>query len=222
MTRKIWLGSVWLILVIYAIASSFFKTQQGDLNLIVDLSTGEWSGINPIIIAIFYIMGIFPLVYGAFILFDGGEKKLSPYPFFLVSFGVGAFALLPYLALRQPNTNWNGEKNWLLKILDSRLMAIVCSTAIAVLLIWGLSQGNWSDYVAQWQTKQFIHVMSIDFALLCLLFPFILGDDMQRRGVDRDKYFWLVTLIPLFGSLAYWCLRPQLSETAISANSTAS
>ena len=220
MTRKLWLGSIWLILVIYAIASSFFKTQQGDLDLIIDLSTGEWSRINPIIIAIFCIMGIIPLVYGAFILFDCGEKNLSPYPFFIVSFGVGAFALLPYLALRQSNTDWNGEKNWLLKILDSRLMAIVSSTAIAVFLIWGLTQGNWSDYVAQWQTSQFIHVMSIDFALLCFLFPFILGDDMKRRGVDADKYFWLVTSIPLFGSLAYWCLRPQLPETAISASST--
>lgn len=222
MTRKLWLGSIWLTLVIYAIASSFFKTQQGDLNLIIDLSTGEWSGINPIVIAIFYIMGIFPLVYGAFILFDRAEKNLSPYPFFIVSFGVGAFALLPYLALRQSNADWNGEKNWLLKVLDSRLMAIVSSVAIAVFLIWGLTQGNWSDYVAQWQTSQFIHVMSIDFGLLCFLFPFILGDDMKRRGVDADKYFWLVTSIPLFGSLAYWCLRPQLPETAISTHSTVS
>ena len=220
MTRKLWLGSLWLTLVIYAIASNFWTTQQGSLDLIIDMSLGEWSGINPIIIGIFYIMGIFPLVYAAFILFDDGES-LSPYPFMIVSFGVGAFAILPYLALRQSNTAWNGEKNWLLKLLDSRLMAIISSVAIAVLLGWGITQGDWSDYIAQWQTNQFVHVMSIDFALLCVLFPFILGDDMKRRGVNSDKWFWLVSLIPLFGALTYWCLRPQLPET-VSSSSTAS
>lgn len=221
MTRKILLGSIWLTLIIYAIASSFFKTQQGDLDLIIDLSLGNWSGINPMIIGMFYIMGIFPLVYAAFILFDSGQN-ISPYPFFIISFGVGAFALLPYLALRQPDTTWEGEKNWLLDLLDSRLMAIISSIAIIVLLVWGLTQGNWSDFVDRWQTSQFIHVMTIDFCLLCLLFPAILKDDMKRRGVEADKWFWLAVSFPLLGSLIYWCLRPQLPKTAISARSTVS
>ena len=63
MTRKLFFGSIWLALVAYAIASSFYKSQQGDFELIIALSTGQWQGINPIIIAIFYIMGIFPVVY---------------------------------------------------------------------------------------------------------------------------------------------------------------
>ena len=70
MARKVFLGSLWLGLSIYAIASSFTKTQQGDFELILKMSTGDFSGINPLLIAIFYIMGIFPIVYGAFILFD--------------------------------------------------------------------------------------------------------------------------------------------------------
>ena len=218
--KRIGLGTIWLTLVVYAIASSQFKTQQGDFKLIIALSTGDWSGVNPIIIGIFMLMGILPVVYGAFILFDS-EQKISPYPFFLVSFGVGAFALLPYLALRSPDTVWNGEKNWLLKILDSRFTAIVSTVAIAVLLVVSLILGNWSDYVTQWQTSQFIHIMSIDFCLLCLLFPSILQDDMQRRGVNL-KWFLPVAFVPLFGSLIYWCVRPQLPETAIIAESAAS
>ncbi len=207
MARKLFLGLLWLAFTIYAIASSLTKTQQGDFELILKLSTGEFAGINPIIIAIFYIMGIFPVVYAAFILFDSNQK-ISPYPFSAVSFGLGAFALLPYLALRQTDITGNKSKNWLLKILDSRLTAIAASVAFIALMIWGLTQGDWSDYVAQWQTSQFIHVMSIDFCLLSLLFPAILGDDMQRRGVKG----WLkaIAFIPLFGALIYWCLRPQL------------
>ncbi|NJK55439.1 MAG: DUF2834 domain-containing protein [Pleurocapsa sp. SU_5_0] len=207
MARKLFLGLLWLALTTYAIASSFTKTQQGDFDLILKLSTGELAGINPIIIAIFYIMGIFPVIYAAFILFDSNQK-ISPYPFSAVSFGLGAFALLPYLALRQTDITGNKSKNWLLKILDSPLTAIAASVAFITLMIWGLTQGDWSDYVAQWQTSQFIHVMSIDFCLLSLLFPAILGDDMQRRGVKG----WLkaIAFIPLFGALIYWCLRPQL------------
>lgn len=207
MARKLFLGLLWLALTTYAIASSFTKTQPGDFELILKLSTGELAGINPIIIAIFYIMGIFPVIYAAFILFDSNQK-ISPYPFSAVSFGLGAFALLPYLALRQTDITGNKSKNWLLKILDSPLTAIAASVAFITLMIWGLTQGDWSDYVAQWQTSQFIHVMSIDFCLLSLLFPAILGDDMQRRGVKG----WLkaIAFIPLFGALIYWCLRPQL------------
>ena len=217
MTRKLFFGLIWLALVIYAIASSFYKSQEGDFDLIVDLSTGQWQGINPIIIAIFCIMGIFPVVYAAFILFDR-QQPISPYPFCAVSFGVGAFALLPYFAIRQPDTSWDGQKNWLLKILDSRLTAIISSISLVGFLGWGLTRGNWSDFVTQWQTSQFIHVMSIDFCVLCLLSPFILGNDIERRGVEG----WLksAALLPLFGALLYWCFRPQLSETVV--QSTAS
>ncbi|MGF1590810.1 MAG: DUF2834 domain-containing protein [Pleurocapsa sp.] len=222
MKQKFACGLIWLALVIYAVASSFFKSQEGDLDLIINLTLGKWSGINPIVIAIFYIMGVFPWVYAAFILFDSTEQKISPYPFFIASMGVGAFALLPYFALRQPNTAWNGDKNWLLKILDSRLMAIISSITIVVLLVWGLTQGNWSDFVNQWQTSQFVHVMTLDFCLLSLLFPAMLGDDMKRRGINTEKWFWRVALVPLLGSLTYWCLRPQLPKVAVTSQSTAS
>ena len=219
MVRKVFLGSIWLALTVYAIASSFTKTQQGDFELILKMSTGEFSGINPIIIAIFYIMGIFPIIYAALILFDSNQK-ISPYPFFVASFGLGAFALLPYLAWREADTTWNKSKNWLLKILDSRFMAIASALTLVTLMTWGLTQGNWSDFVAQWQTSQFIHVMSIDFCCLCLLFPAVLGDDMERRGVEPGL-LKTMALIPLFGALVYWCLRPQLPETIRSSQSTA-
>ena len=216
MIRKLFLGSLWLALTAYAIASSFTKTQAGDFELIRKMVLGEFSGINPIIIAIFYIMGIFPVVYAAFILFDS-KQKISPYPFAAVSFGVGAFALLPYLALRETDKTWDKSKNWLLKLLDSRFIAISSTIAIITLIVWGLTQGNWSDFVAQWQTSQFIHVMSIDFTFLCLLFPAILGDDIARR--DVAGILKAIAYIPLFGALIFWCLRPQLPAAAVSSAS---
>ena len=215
MIRKLFLGFIWLILVIYA----FFLAPESapaseTLDLIVNLSVGEWSGINPLVVAIFCIMGIFPWVYGALILFDSPEQKISAYPFFIGSMGFGAFALLPYLILRQPNPHWQSEKNWFLKILDSRLLAISTTIAIAVFLVWGLANGDWSDFISQWQSDRFIHVMSLDFCLLSLLFAAILPDDMKRRGVEA-KWFWLVACLPLLGTLIYWCCRPQLSSNVV-------
>lgn len=218
MARKLFLGSLWLIFVIYGVftATFFSGTFAEDLDLITKLTLREWAGINPLIIAIFYIMGVFPLLYAAFLLFDNSdEQKISPYPFAIAAMGFGAFALLPYFVLRQPNSAWNGQKNLWLKILDSRLMAIMASVTIIVLLIWGVTQGNWSDFMAQWQTTQFINIMSLDFCVLCFLFLAILPDDLERRNV-KPGLLKTVAFIPLIGALIYWCCRPQLPETEIS------
>lgn len=54
--------------------------------------------------------------------------------------------------------------------------------------------------------------MSLDFCLLSVLFPALLGDDMARRGWKNPQIFWLIALIPLFGPLIYLCVRPPLPE----------
>lgn len=219
MARKIFFGSAWLALVIYSVIFSIEKvksspsnTFQQDLDLMVNMSILEWDGINPIIIAIFFIMGIFPLVYGAFILFDSKEQQVSPIPFLATSFGLGAFALLPYFALRQPDSKWDKQQGWLLKVLDSRIMAIICSCSILAFLVWGAINGDWSGFVTQWHSSQFVHIMTIDFCILSILLPFaILNDDMERRRVENKRLFWVISFVPIFGSLIYWCVRPQLT-----------
>ncbi len=128
------------------------------------------------------------------------------------SFFVGAFALLPYLALRQSNPNFRGKKNFFLKVLDSRLIGITLTIGVIIFLAFGLLKGNWGDFVQEWQTNQFIHVMSLDFCLLCCLFPALLGDDLARRGIKNSLVFWTITLVPLLGILAYLSLRPPVEE----------
>lgn len=209
MLRKIAFGVLWLGLITYAFV--FAPPDQPDtFELIKNLSTGQWQGINPLVIALFNIMGIWPLIYSAVIFIDGRSQKILAWPFAAASFAVGAFALLPYLILRQPNQEFPGEKNLLIKSLDSRITGVVLTIGAAILVAYGL-QGNWGDFVQQWQTSRFIHVMSLDFCLLCLLFPALLGDDMARRGWKNQPLFWIISLVPLFGPLIYLCLRPPLS-----------
>ncbi|MGF2040154.1 MAG: DUF2834 domain-containing protein [Nostoc sp. CmiVER01] len=216
MVRKIAFGLLWLGFTTYA----FFLAppeQPGTFELIKNLSTGQWQGINPLVIALFNLMGIWPMIYSAVVFIDGRGQKIFAWPFATASFGVGAFALLPYLALKEPNNKFVGKKNALLKLLDSRVTGVVLTVATVLLVVYGLTGGDWSNFVQQWQTNRFINVMSLDFCLLCLLFPALLGDDMARRGWKNPQMFWLIALIPLFGPLIYLCVRPPLPEVGVEA-----
>ncbi|NJL79681.1 MAG: DUF2834 domain-containing protein [Richelia sp. RM2_1_2] len=211
MMRKIIFGSLWVGFGIYAFV--FAPPDQPDtFELIKNLSTGQWEGINPIIISLFNLMGVFPLIYSCMVFIDGKGQKIPAWLFATFSFGVGAFALLPYLALRSPNPNFVGKKNAFLKLLDSRITGIALTIGAIILVSYGLQAGNWSDFFQQWQTSRFIHVMSLDFCLLCWLFPALLGDDMAKRGMKNSVLFWLVTLVPLFGPLVYLSVRKPLPD----------
>lgn len=122
------------------------------------------------------------------------------------------FVALFSVASTKPVVCW--QENWLIKLLDSRLSGIGVAIATISLVTYGITQGNWQEFVSQWQTSRFIHVMSLDFCLLCLLFPTLLGDDMARRGLQNSRIFWTVAFVPLFGAVIYLVLRPQLAEAA--------
>lgn len=210
-TRKIALWALWASFVIYAFG--FAPPDQPDtMQLIQRLATAQVDGINPLVVALFNIMGVFPVIYAAVLLFDGKMQRVPAYPFVVGSFAVGAFAVLPYLALREPNQEFEGTKSWLLKALDSRWLGAGVTIAAIVLLGYGITQGDWADFVAQWQTSRFIHVMSLDFCLLCLLFPLMLKDDMARRSWEQSSVFWAVALVPFLGAAVYLLIRPKIAE----------
>ena len=212
MSRKIGFWLLWLGVITYAFLLAP-PNQPETPELIKNLSTGKWEGINPLIIALFNIMGIWPMIYGGLVFIDGRQQKIPAWLFATASFGVGAFALLPYLALRQPNQEFTGSKGTFLKVLDSRWLGVALTLGTLGLLSFGLLKGDWGDFAQQWQTNRFIHVMSLDFCLLCLLFSALLGDDMARRGWKNSQVFWAVALVPLVGPLLYLCLRPSLPDS---------
>ncbi len=211
MFRKLGFWLLWIAFSTYAFVFAPPDSPE-TITLITNLSTGKVADINPLIVALFNIMGIWPLIYSCVLFTDGRGQKIPAWLFATLSFGVGAFALLPYLALREPNPEFLGKKNVFLKILDSRFTGILLILGAAALVALCLTKGDWSDFIQQWQTSRFIHVMSLDFCMLSLLFPALLADDMARRGMQNTTAFWAVTLVPLFGPLAYLCTRQQLPQ----------
>lgn len=216
MLKTIFLLSIWISFIIYAFF--FAPANSNTLDLVTDLSTGNWKGINPYIISMFNMMGILPIMYASLIIIDGEQQKLPTTPFVVCSFFVGAFALLPYLAFRNKNTDFEGKKDYfegkkqLLKILDSKTLGVLLAISITVLFVYAISQGNFSDFIEQWHSNRFVNVMSLDFCLLCFLFPTLIGDDLAKRGIENQTVFWSISLIPLFGTLLYFCFRPNLPE----------
>lgn len=211
MNKQLLFWGIWVSFIAYA----FFLAppdRPDTASLILNLATGQWEGINPLVIALFNIMGIWPLIYSCLMFTDGSGQRISAWIFALASFAVGAFALLPYLALRNPSPTFSGDRNWVLGWLDSRLNGVAIAMLTMGLLIYGVVFGNWQDFVQQWQSSRFIHVMSLDFLLLCLLFPALLGDDMARRSLQDQRIFWIVSLLPLIGSAAYLALRPPIQN----------
>jgi hypothetical protein len=209
MGRTVWLGLLWLGFTAYAVLLAP-PDQPETLDLIKRLSTMDVAGINPLIVYLFNIMGILPLMYCCFLYADGRGQKLPAWAFATGSFFLGAFALLPYLALRQDNPSFVGPKNWVVKLWDSRLTAIVIAIAAVTLLTLGLTQGDWADFSQRWQTSKFIHVMSLDFCMLSLLVPTLLPDDMARRGLSDRRIIWAVAGVPLLGALVYLVCRPSI------------
>ncbi len=227
-----WLfGLLWLAFSLYAFVFAPDEvSSSATLDLIIRLSSGQWQGINPLIVTLFNLMGIWPMIYACLALIDGAGQKIPAWPFVSASFGVGAFALLPYLALRQHNPTFTAAKSRLVKVLDSPWTGRSLLLATLALLSYGLSQGdlsaNWYDFTAQWQTSRFIHVMSLDFCILCAVVAPLLRDDMAKRQMNGPMngptssatLFWVGTLVPLLGILLYLSVRSPLISTLESAD----
>ena len=219
MGRKILLWLLWVGFIIYVLLLAPLD-QPGTLTYIRKLLTLQWAALNPFAAVLFSLMGVWPMIYAGLMFIDSRGQSIPAWPAFLASNGAGAIGLLPYLILRSPNPEFSGSKNIWLKLLDSRAYGVLLSLTTAGLLVYAWLAGDWVDFMHQWHTDQFIHAMSLDFCLLCLVFPSLLGDDMARRGLRSPQLFWAVTLIPLLGALAYLCLRPPLVEAGEDAVST--
>jgi hypothetical protein len=218
LSQKLGFGFLWLAFVGYAFGLAP-PDQPDTLTLIQNLSTGNWQGINLWVVTLFNLMGIWPMVYTSLLLGDGrlGEtRRLRAWPFAVGSFAVGAFAILPYLALRQPQSGAVVVKpSWGLRLVESRWLGVLLLVATLGLLSIGVRGGDWAEFGQLWQTRRFIHVMSLDFCLLSLLAPVVVKADLVRRGVTQKAWLGLA-LVPMLGPLAYLCLRPpraQMSES---------
>ncbi len=212
MGRKLVLWLVWFGFIGYVFV--FAPPLQPDtFQPVQTLLSGKIPSINPVIISVFSLIGIWLLIYSALIFPDDRMQKLPAWAFILASVGTGIIGLIPYLALRKPNQNFVGRKDAWLELFDSRSTGIILLFSTLILLASALFFGDWSAFLYEFQTNRFIHAMSLAFCIFCLLFPYptLLSDDMARRGLNSNsQLFQIAAWVPLLGPLAYLCLRLPL------------
>lgn len=215
MNRKIALWLIWAGFIAYVVFLAPPLHLGETLTLLRNILTFQWADINPIILSLFALIGVCIFIYSSVLFFDGRMQKIPFYPFALASLGSGVIGLIPYLALREANQEFTGEKDAFLKVLDSRSTAIFMTLFTLGLLGYGILAGDWQDFIGQFQGDRFINGMSLAFCLFCLLFPSVLGDDLARRGyLSNSQLFWLIAIVPLLGPLAYLCWRPALQTSS--------
>jgi len=209
-------NGLWLILGGFLIYVFFLAPpiQADTFAPIFTLLSGKIPLINPIHISIFSMVGIFLLIYACVMLPDGRMQRLPAWPFLIAGIGTGIVGLIPYLALREPNQEFRGDKDWLLNIFDSKYAGFILSFSTFIFLSFALIWGDRNGFVEEFLTNKFIHAMTIAVCLFALLFPYptLLGDDMARRGIPSDRFLRAIVIVPLLGALIYLCIRPPLPE----------
>lgn len=130
---------------------------------ILRLLGGEWAGENPLVVAHFQLMGIWPIAMAALWRREWWRRgRLPAWPFLLASFGLGCFALLPYAVLRrEPELGRPGVWAWVWALLAIGFVGF---------LAWGLTAGDVQAWVATARTDGFVWPMAWDFALFAVLF----------------------------------------------------
>ena len=200
MHRALYIG-IWLLLLGEALLlSPPPRPDQGEW--VVRLLTGDWGGEETSVVALFQLMGVWPLAMAALLAPRLRRAPVPLWPFVLGSMALGAFVLLPGLALgggRQPVARWQA---WA----GHRVVVGGLGCASVGLLIWAVGSGRPSAFVEAWRHEQFVHVMTHDFVALWLTSIVAAHEQGEAR--------WWWTLWPLVGGLALRGWSPVEAEAA--------
>ncbi|XP_042442864.1 uncharacterized protein LOC122027917 [Zingiber officinale] len=183
---------------------------------------------NRVLVAVWWMMGLWPLVYSMLLLPTGrsSRSKVPVWPFLVASFFVGAYALIPYFVLWKPPPPAVEEEeltNWPLNFLDSKVTAMITIIAGLGLIVYaGLADGAvWMEFYQYCRESKLIHVTVIDFLLCTAFAPFWVYNDMTARGwMNKGSWLLPIALIPLVGPALYVLLRPPLAALPMFTSST--
>ncbi|CAL9111919.1 unnamed protein product [Musa textilis] len=198
------------------------------LQKLLNLRGDDGFVMNQVVVALWYIMGLWPLVYSMLLLPTGrsSRSKIPVWPFLLLSFFGGAYALIPYFVLWKPPPPAVGEdeiRGWPLNFLESKITAAVTVAAGMGMIIYaGLADGDvWEEFYQYFRESKFIHITCIDFSLLTAFSPFWVYNDMTaRRWLNKGSWLLPIALVPFIGPALYLLLRPSLSALPVFTSST--
>ena len=124
MLRKLILLVIWVGFVTYTVwlapidqPYTWFVGQK--------LLTLQWQELNAFIPALFWLMGIWSMIYGCLMFADGRTQKFRAWTYLLGSMFTGVISILPYLIWRRSNQEFSGNKDGWLKFFDNRSTGVI-------------------------------------------------------------------------------------------------
>ncbi|XP_059662859.1 uncharacterized protein LOC132308699 [Cornus florida] len=232
-TTSILIFLLWGGLMYYVFNLTPNQTPSRDeyfLKKLLNLKGDDGFRMNEVLVSLWYIMGLWPLVYSMLLLPTGRSSRgsIPVWPFLVLSCFGGVYALLPYFVLwRPPPPPLEGAElgRWPLNFLESKLTAgISLAAGLGIIIYAGLANGDvWKEFFQYFRESKFIHVTCIDFTLLSAFAPFWVYNDMTARKW-YEKGFWLLplSLIPFLGPALYILLRPSVSQVPVSLSPSTS
>jgi hypothetical protein len=134
---------------------------------ILEVFLGQWGGKNPATVALFSIMGLWPLAFAAQLSDELRARPLPAWPFVLGSMVIGAFALLPYLVLRPTPPEPVPPGPWLWWLRHPVFIGGIAVSGLG-LACWELLAGDIAGFWTQLRSEQLVQVMSLDCLLLAI------------------------------------------------------
>lgn len=167
-------AGVWLALLIAALTA---PPAEGTATMVWQLAT--FQGPDPLLVAVFQMMGVWPLWYGRRLFLDRawwvGVLALS-------SFAIGAFALMPAIVLRDASRPRREGPGWLVWFCRSRLVQVGLLVSSVALLGYGLVFGDGEVALGLWKTHGFVFTYCLDFTALTLMYPLLVFQEgLMRR-----------------------------------------
>lgn len=175
---------LWVVLI--GLGFGFGPPSRPDLGaFVLDLLTGRWGEHEPWVVAEFQLLGLFPALVGLLIRPDW-RARLPAWPFVLVSFVLGCYALLPWFFLRtEPRREPVGR-------FGGPVLPAILALVALVLLIWAAARGDLAELQRVVLSEGFVWAMSWDFVAFWILS--VVEARARTRGTP-----WAITLVPVVG-----------------------
>jgi len=211
------------------------------LNLLTEVLKVQDNSVNPLFVALFGSLGVWPLIYAALLLpLKPRDQELSPLPFVLASAAFGMVAVTPYLALTRYDQKGEleGDDEGVSKLVAGKTTGVTLLLSTIGLALFGLGVfapndiNGGSDYPIDvifytylknykplFDSIKLPHVSTLDFFALWLLSATPLLEDMKRRGWYRgdaldNGLFASLMLAPVLGACTWLAIRPPLQPVA--------
>ncbi|KAI3939319.1 hypothetical protein MKW98_022187 [Papaver atlanticum] len=227
-TTSILLFGLWAGLMYYVFMLTPNQTPTRDiyfLEKLLNLRRDDGFEMNQVLVSLWYIMGLWPVVYSMLLLPSGrsSRSKVPVWPFLVLSCFGGAYVLLPYFVLWRPPPPPVEEAEleiWPFNFLESKLTAgISVAAGLGLIIYAGLAGGDaWREFYQYFRESKFIHATCLDFTLLSTFAPFWVYNDMTtRKWFDKGSWLLPFSLIPFVGPALYLVLRPPIPAVGLAS-----